>query len=400
MPPLGFRVVGPKWGRRRLTILDNAFAAAVAADASSYPEAESYLSAYAFGLEFADHLEAAGSTANYAGPVGAHRLNFDLDRDDLAEAVFDAARLAAYHADRYELNYDDLQVYFSGRRGIHLEIPAGLFGAAPSRTLPAAFKRLAGSLAAQVDVVIDTSVYDAVRLFRAPNSRHPDTNLHKIPLDIDTLFHCRPERMLDLARSPRPGAAPDPEDFRPHPRAVADYQEAASGLLLPTYGGGVRNAGGDGGDGGNASVRGYTETFIRCGAVKNERNTELTRAAKNLTDFNTAADLIHALLREPAERQGARPIDVRAVVDAAVATTEAVRSGDVPPAPATQAFLRRQFDRDERDERLAAAAADLAAYRSGSDVAAAVLAGPALDSGLPLREVHDVLRRILFDSVS
>ncbi|QDT14605.1 hypothetical protein [Alienimonas californiensis] len=387
MSPHGFHVVGPKWGRRRPVRFETAFSAYMAADAASSPEAEGYLSAFAFGDEFLDHLAETKSTAGFDGDVGAAYLPIDIDRPDLAVAAFDAGRLAAYVAARYGLD-DELLVFFSGRKGFHVCVPADVFDAAPSPGLPATFRRLAKALAEPHGVAIDTSIYEPSRLFRAPNSRHPATDLHKVPLDIDTLLRGGPDHFRALARFPRPSVVPPA--VGPHPLAVADYCEAASGLLLPVFGRRHATGGSE-----NGRLTRSTEDFLSEGAAIGERNNRLYSAARNFADFDDLASLVHGLLREPAERAGIRPGRVRAAVTDAVTDAVAAKRGDVPLAPATGAFFRHEIVREEREVRLAAAAADLAGYMTLDDLITAVLTPAAVACGLPPQEVRSVLRSAL-----
>ena len=400
--PLGFRVVGPKWRPRKLVIHDNAFAAAVAADASSYPEAESYLSANSFGLDFFEYLGATGSTAKFKGNVGAMHLNFDIDSADLTDALAQVRRLVFFMADRYGLDLET-QVFFSGKKGFHVCIPAGLFGVIPSPALPSAFKVLAKRLAAECGAGIDEGIYDAVRLFRTPNSRHPDTGLHKIPLDFDTLLYSDSKYINRLARSPQPAFAPDPADAVPHQQAVQDYREAAAGVSSPTPPGITCRGGGKNINPARERrdwLDAKTLEFVAAGAGEGSRNNRLFAAAKAMADCGGVSELTYALLREPADRLGVAPFDVARVTALAAAGAAGGRTFDVPPAPDTRAFLRGEIDRGDRDRLLAAAAADLAAYRSHTDLAVAVLAGPALDCRMPPAEIRRVFRNALGVEVS
>ena len=117
--------MGHKAGRRRLVDWRAAFAAYAECDARAQPEREAYLSHFVFGRDFADHLEREGTEKGYSGPCGADWLFWDIDRpDDLALALRDARRLAGAILDRYrELDDDDLLIFLSGGKGVHVGIP-------------------------------------------------------------------------------------------------------------------------------------------------------------------------------------------------------------------------------------------------------------------------------------
>src|SRR5215813_3400379 len=96
---------------------------------------------------------------------------------------------------------------------------------APSTTFHRIARRFAEALAASAGVSIDLGVDDKVRLFRAPNSRHPTTTaLHKRRLTLDELLHLNAARVRQLA------AMPEPFALRvvtvADPQAVADWQAA------------------------------------------------------------------------------------------------------------------------------------------------------------------------------
>ncbi len=59
-------------------------------------------------------------------------------------------------------------------------------------------------------VTIDAGVYDRVRAFRAPNSRHPKSGLHKRYLTLDELTGLPLERIVELAKEPAPFDLPTP----------------------------------------------------------------------------------------------------------------------------------------------------------------------------------------------
>ena len=74
----------------------------------------------------------------------------------------------------------------------------------PSELLHQVAKRFALALAEPLGVVIDAGVYDRVRIFRAPNSRHPKTGLYKRRLTYDELLGLKLAAVLRLAEAPEP----------------------------------------------------------------------------------------------------------------------------------------------------------------------------------------------------
>ena len=143
--------------------------------------------------------------AGYNGPCGASWLWWDVDRpDDLGAALSDARRLAGAILDRYrELDEDDLLIFLSGGKGVHVGHPDRLAPRALAR-LPrrreAVLPRPGGSGRGRRrwhDLLEDPAL-------PAPNSRHPKTGLFKRRLSLDELMHLKPEAIVELARQPEP----------------------------------------------------------------------------------------------------------------------------------------------------------------------------------------------------
>src|SRR5262249_36626556 len=123
--PVGFRVVGHRAGRRRPVNWRAAFVAYADCDPKAELDREAYLSHFVFGPEFAEHMEQESTEKGYDGPCGADWLFWDIDRpDDLGLALRDARRLAGAILDRYrELDDEDLLIFLSGGKGVHVGIP-------------------------------------------------------------------------------------------------------------------------------------------------------------------------------------------------------------------------------------------------------------------------------------
>ena len=78
--------------------------------------------------------------AGFRGKVWAPSLPIDLDDPDLSVALQAARSLASLFIDRWEIDPNGLQVYFSGSKGFHLMFDGRLFGrVVPSKSLPLLF---------------------------------------------------------------------------------------------------------------------------------------------------------------------------------------------------------------------------------------------------------------------
>lgn len=289
----GFRMVGGKTAPRRLVDAASALAAHAACDPMAEVDREAYLSAFTFGEEFRRLLETTGSTRGYNGPCSSLHQRWDVDRPDLNDALDAAKRLAKTIVDRYE-TADSLLIYFSGSKGFHLEIPTTLWNPEPSALFHRVSRRFAEAVADEANVVIDTSIYDRVRPFRAPNSRHPKTGLHKVRVSLDELQSV--EEIKALAAQPRPFTLLCAG--RHSAQAAADWQAATEWVENQAQAIAVRSG---------AQLNRLTLDFIRDGAKAGERATRLFSAAANLAEFCCPHDLAFALLTEAALDSGLSP---------------------------------------------------------------------------------------------
>lgn len=97
---------------------------------------------------------------------------------------------------------DVMLLFFSGRKGFHVGLPTALWNAQPAAIFHSYAKHFATCLAGLAKVEIDTGVYDRVRLFRAPNSRHQKTGRHKRRLYADEFFRMSAADILTHADTP------------------------------------------------------------------------------------------------------------------------------------------------------------------------------------------------------
>lgn len=196
--------------------------------------------------------------------------------------------------DRYQAA-DALLVYFSGNKGFHVGLSTALWNAEPTVAFNTVAKRFAAAIAEVAQIDIDMSVYDKVRAFRAPNSRHPKSNLHKIRLSVEELGFPLDE-IKRLAVRPRSFSLPQVE--RDCDAAVRDWQVASDrvqqqAVVLTVYA--------------DARLNRLTLDFLREGAKPGERATRLFSAAANFAEFTSVNGLAHALLTEPARNSGLSP---------------------------------------------------------------------------------------------
>lgn len=314
-PAYGFRIDGDCRSERRLVDWPAAFAGYAACDRRAEVNREAYLSAFTFGDDFRQRDGGWGvDVKGFNGACGAPWLWFDLDAEaDLDAALRDARALCAALVELYALDGDDLLTFFSGSKGFHVGFPLSLCGSPkPSTDFNATCRVLAELLAKRQRVSIDTAVYDRVRAFRAPNSKHPKSGRHKRRLTFDELLGLRLDAIVRLAEMPEPFDVPSAPaanatavaDWEAAQRIVAEQRRATAERRAELVAGGAE-----------ARLNRGTLEFIRDGATMGDRARLLFSAAANLAEFGCPPALAHALLSEAALDSGLSPSEVRRQID-------------------------------------------------------------------------------------
>ncbi len=304
----GFRIVGACFEERRLVDAAAALSGYAVCDDRAEVDREAYLSAFQFGDDFAAHLKESGSTAGFSGACWSPWIWFDIDAEELHDAHQEAGGLADFLIERYGINPGELLVFFSGSKGFHVGLPTSLWLPEPSADFHRTARRFAEHLAEMASVTIDGGVYDKVRAFRAPNSRHPKTGLHKRRLSLDELLGPL-DAILESAKTPEPFVMPEPTAT--NETAAADWQAAAELVAKEAEAKAARRSAGNGA----AKLNCSTLEFIREGAGAGDRHRLLFSAAANLGEFGCPPGLAVALLEETALDSGLPPKEVRRQIE-------------------------------------------------------------------------------------
>jgi len=265
---------------------------------------------YWYGTDFLQHLGETGSTKGFAGECCAWWLWLDIDcAGDLDAALRAARALAARVLERYRaLDEDEVLVFFSGSKGFHVGVPLA-WRPPPSPIFHRVVRRLAKRLAGLAGVTIDSGIYDRVRPFRAPNSRHPATGLHKRRLALRELMHLSADSIRELSAQPAPFELPWPRAA--DPVAEGDWLEAVAEEIRQSEERNRRH----GAQGAGAALNRLTMDFIRESAEEHTRALRLFSAAANLGEFGCPPALAHALLSESALDSGLPPAEVRRQIE-------------------------------------------------------------------------------------
>ena len=154
----------------------------------------------------------------FDGPTWADNLHLDLDHQSDPGVARGWLRQVLDKLEAAGVDLGAIRVFFSGSKGFHVEIPEVLFGGfTPSREFHRRLKRTAELIL--VDIPFDPSVYDALRLWRMPNSKHSKTGLYKIPLTVEEARTLTIEEIKGLAQAPRDIPIPG-DEWEPVPALV------------------------------------------------------------------------------------------------------------------------------------------------------------------------------------
>lgn len=134
---------------------------------------------------------------------GGLYLDFD-DEEDFEKVRQDAITSLSYFKIVYKIPEDNINIYFSGKKGLHILIPPEVMGIEPNNQLNLIFKYIANSIKTYTpNKTIDLKIYDNKRLFRIPNTIHESTGLYKIPITSDELRNLSKDAIVNLAHNPR-----------------------------------------------------------------------------------------------------------------------------------------------------------------------------------------------------
>jgi len=133
-------------------------------------------------------------------------LYFDIDSDDIEESYKECILL--YDFLKSKIPASAVLVYFTGKKGFHIECEAVTLGINPSNNLPNIFRWIATKVKDQLNLNnLDFSVYDARRMWRLEGSRHQDTGLYKNLIPDNILYdsigavkeYCKNRQVNDVA---------------------------------------------------------------------------------------------------------------------------------------------------------------------------------------------------------
>lgn len=114
-------------------------------------------------------------------------LYFDIDNEDMSISYEETKRLYSY-LNKF-IPDEAIVVYFTGKKGFHIECEVIALGINPGNTLPNLFRYIATNLNEKLSLTsLDFSVYDPRRMWRLEGSKHQDTGLFKTIINKELLF--------------------------------------------------------------------------------------------------------------------------------------------------------------------------------------------------------------------
>lgn len=334
--PQGFRIHGGPHNPRLLVDAATVFQAYQNCDPRARVHEEGYLSVFQYDATFGEYLARYGSTAGFIGATWAPVIYFDVDRDEpsggVAQAIIDSQRLVRTLVNQYGVPEDVLQPYISGGKGCHIGLPTTLWQPEGGPQFHKIARALAERIAAAASVAIDVGIYDVVRAFRAPNSRHGRTGLHKRFVPPDQFGLLTFEKSLELATKPAAFQLPDATGVGVLPRLAAEWQAATEAVAGREQAFQERR---------RAIAAGVSEVRVnRCtlDLIRGEpvsvgdRHRLIFSAALNLAEAGASRHLVSELLREAALDTGLPPRDVDRQIECGFLAARGAHESELPEA--------------------------------------------------------------------
>ena len=142
--------------------------------------------------------------------------DFVVDIDSMDNACEDAIRIIDWFSDIHGVEPDQWRIYLSGKKGVHLELPAQILGTEAGHVLlPLAYKRLVKDIEGELGIKLDTSMYNrgTGKPYRQPNIMR-ESGTCKRQIDYETLYEIEDEADYKAACN-APGPLWEPIDRKP-----------------------------------------------------------------------------------------------------------------------------------------------------------------------------------------
>lgn len=147
-----------------------------------------------------EHYKKFKETGSVAGitDVQTDKLVFDFDcKTDLEQARQDALEIINRLETKLNIKKSNIEIYFSGQKGFTISIKLKQM-ISPEKASNLALNVLGKNLK-----TLDKSLYNASRILRIPNTRHPESGLFKTQLSYKQLLKLSIERIKEYATEPQ-----------------------------------------------------------------------------------------------------------------------------------------------------------------------------------------------------
>lgn len=237
---------------------------------------DGFHSAFIHTNKFKQHVDQTGSVKGYNGDVFSDCFYWDIDSEDLEQAKNDTIEICNR---LFSYNKENIAVYFSGNKGFHILYMSPEVSKLDIPNINEIVRSFCVRIAGDIPT-FDLKIYDKTRIIRTPNSKHPATNLYKIPLTVDELCNLTVPEIKELATKQRR------IDFKPDWNKLYSKVDAMLGDIIR----GDKEEQNHRGSSGNI-IEGITHGF-----KSGERNTGLCSVAGLLHSRNFNDDIIRAFL--------------------------------------------------------------------------------------------------------
>jgi KaiC/GvpD/RAD55 family RecA-like ATPase len=161
------------------------------------PNKDYYISIYKYNEEQKKRVDQKGTISGIKD-VTTDILVWDFDSSTNPElARQDTVTLAHRLVNKYNVDPDSIQCYYSGSKGFHVVLYLGT-----KQVNPEEFKKATTTIAEGLKT-FDVVVSDPARVIRMEYTKHPKTGLFKIPLHISEVDEMSMDNIKDLAKTSR-----------------------------------------------------------------------------------------------------------------------------------------------------------------------------------------------------
>jgi len=157
------------------------------------------------------------------GVISDFYMDFDCEETP-DKARKEAVAVVKKLINDYEIPEENINIAFSGMKGISITVDYRIFNAESSVDLPLIWKSIVEELIQKLKLkTADTSVYERRRLWRLVNSRHQKSGLYKIPLMLAELENLTIDKIKKMAEKPRELSLK--AEAQPAPKAEKLYEK-------------------------------------------------------------------------------------------------------------------------------------------------------------------------------